>query len=132
LSCLDGGGWSLEQTVLRGIVLLTGNITEKLSAFWLDWRPVRRRWPVADEPYEVGFGKPPKHTQFKKGRSGNPKGRPKGSKNIFALIRKTLDANVIAKGPGGSRSMTMQEAMIRQLFNKAEMVISRQSSMSSN
>jgi hypothetical protein len=80
---------------------------------------VKRRWPVADEPYEVGFGKPPKQTQFQKGRSGNPKGRPKGSKNIFALIRKILDAKVIAKGSGGSRSMTMQEAMIRQLFNKA-------------
>jgi hypothetical protein len=74
---------------------------------------------VADQPYEVGFGRPPKHTQFKKGRSGNPKGRPKCSKNVHALIRKILDTKVIAKGPGGSRSMTMQEAMIRQLFNKA-------------
>jgi hypothetical protein len=74
---------------------------------------------VADEPYEVGFGKPPKHTRFQKGRSGNPKGRPKGSKNIFALIRKILDTKVIAKGPEGSRFMTMQEAAIRQLFNKA-------------
>jgi hypothetical protein len=80
---------------------------------------VRRRWPVADEPYEVGFGRPPKHTQFKKGRSGNPKGRPKGSKNVHALIRKILDTKVIAKGPEGSRFMTMQEAAIRQLFNKA-------------
>jgi hypothetical protein len=36
---------------------------------------------VADDRYEVGFGKPPKHTRFQKGRSGNPKGPPKGSKN---------------------------------------------------
>ena len=31
--------------------------------------------------YEVGYGKPPKHSRFRPGKSGNPKGRPKGSKN---------------------------------------------------
>lgn len=31
--------------------------------------------------YDVGYGKPPEHTRFKPGQSGNPKGRPKGAKN---------------------------------------------------
>jgi hypothetical protein len=74
---------------------------------------------VADNSDEIGFGKPPKHTQFRKGQSGNPKGRPKGSKNINVLIRKALEEKVIVKGPGGTRSMSKFEAALVQQANKA-------------
>jgi len=74
---------------------------------------------VADNSDEIGFGKPPKHTQFRKGQSGNPKGRPKGSKNINVLIRKALEEKVTVKGPGGTRSMSKCEAALMQQANKA-------------
>jgi hypothetical protein len=78
-----------------------------------------RRWLVADDAYRVGFGKPPKHTQFEKGRSGNPKGRPKRSNNITALILKTFNRRITASGPGGPRSMTKIEALILRIVNQA-------------
>jgi hypothetical protein len=72
-----------------------------------------------ENTYEVGHGKPPKHSQFQKGRSGNPKGRPKKPKNLAALVLKAFGEKVVVKGPAGRQSMTKLEAALVQLVNKA-------------
>jgi hypothetical protein len=73
---------------------------------------------MSDES-EVGYRKPPKRTQFKKGQSGNPKGRPKGSKNLFTLVERALDAKVPVVKDGKKARISKREAAATQLVNKA-------------
>jgi hypothetical protein len=75
--------------------------------------------PKNEPPYENGYGKPPVSGRFKKGQSGNPKGRPKGSKNLAAIIQRESRRPVRVTGPGGSRLVTRLEATVIQLGNKA-------------
>jgi Family of unknown function (DUF5681) len=72
-----------------------------------------------DSNYEVGFGKPPKHTQFHKGRSGNPKGRARGSRNASTLLDEALRERVIVAENGRRRKVTKLEVVLTQLVNKA-------------
>jgi hypothetical protein len=69
--------------------------------------------------YKTGFGRPPKHTQFRKGESGNPNGRPKGSKNVHALFDKICEEIIMVNGATGPRRMSKLRAGITQLVNKA-------------
>jgi len=75
------------------------------------------RDPARD--YDVGYGKPPLHSRFKKGFSGNPRGRPSGSKNISTLVREALDEPVIVTEEGGRRKITKRQAMVTQLVNRS-------------
>lgn len=72
-----------------------------------------------ERDYEVGYGKPPKATQFEKGRSGNPKGRQKGSLNAATLMQQLLAERVSVVEKGQEKTMPMMEVVLRRLVNKA-------------
>ncbi|HEV3220165.1 MAG TPA: DUF5681 domain-containing protein [Candidatus Acidoferrales bacterium] len=69
--------------------------------------------------YEVGFGKPPKHTRFAKGKSGNPRGRPRSSQNLATVLAKAGRERVKVTANGECRFITKFDATLLQLTNKA-------------
>jgi hypothetical protein len=69
--------------------------------------------------YEVGYGKPPRHTQFKRGQSGNPRGRPPGAKNLSTLLNEALNEPVVVTENGRRRRITKRLASFTQLANEA-------------
>jgi hypothetical protein len=69
--------------------------------------------------YAVGFGRPPKHTRFKKGRSGNPKGRPKTKKSGLADISGLFSEPVKVKAGAKQRAMSPFEVGLRKLAQRA-------------
>src|SRR5712671_357999 len=84
--------------------------------------PARRRPPMPydDEgDHEVGYGKPPRHSQFVKGQSGNPRGRPPGAKNLKTLLSEALNEPVIVTENGGQRKISKREAIVTQLVNRS-------------
>ena len=68
-----------------------------------------------DKSYDVGYGKPPKATQFKKGKSGNPKGRPKGSNNLSTDVKAILKSSVAINESGKRKKVSTQQAMLLRL-----------------
>ncbi|MEO9574952.1 MAG: DUF5681 domain-containing protein [Roseobacter sp.] len=74
---------------------------------------------IKDDDYEVGYGKPPTSTRFKKGRSGNPRGRPKGAKGVQASLKRELESKIMVQEGNRRVRITKAEAMAKQLMNKA-------------
>jgi len=71
------------------------------------------------ETYDVGYKKPPKATQFQKGNSGNPRGRPKGGRNLASLAKRVSDRKITIQENGRTRRISAGEAVLMKIFNKA-------------
>jgi Family of unknown function (DUF5681) len=67
----------------------------------------------------VGYGRPPKATQFGAGKRGNPKGRPKGSRTVGAILQDILSQKIAVTENGKTRRIPTLEAMFRRLVNCA-------------
>jgi hypothetical protein len=65
--------------------------------------------------FEIGYRRPPAATQFKKGASGNPKGRAKSSKNFLTLLEQELAQTIVVTEHGKKKSITRMQAMVKRL-----------------
>jgi Family of unknown function (DUF5681) len=72
-----------------------------------------------DDDYPVGYRRPPRHTQFKRDHSGNPKGRVKGSKNFSTLFSEELAKLVTITENGRSRRVPKGRALATHVINRA-------------
>jgi hypothetical protein len=70
-----------------------------------------------EHDYKVGPGRPPLHTRFRKGQSGNPGGRSK--KKLHALLADALNEPAFLTIDGERRQITKREAVVHQLVNKS-------------
>jgi len=69
--------------------------------------------------YAVGYGRPPVHTRFQRGRSGNPKGRRKGQRNVRTIVDETSNQRITIREGDRSRSVTKLDAVVLTIFSAA-------------
>ena len=92
---------------------MRGNVRRKTARFRQGEESSNRH---AERAHSVGYGKPPVASRFKPGASGNPNGRPRGSKNLKTLIRQAMTARIsIQEGSSSRRVSKIEGVVLRQL-----------------
>ena len=69
--------------------------------------------------YDIGYGKPPKEARWKKGQSGNPKGRPRRDRNVGALVAALLAQRIVVRSGKTTKRRTRLEHLVHRLFEQA-------------
>jgi hypothetical protein len=69
--------------------------------------------------YEIGYRRPPRANRFEKGVSGNPRGRPKGSRTVGAVLQEILRQKIAVTENGRTRRLPALEVILRRLANDA-------------
>ena len=72
-----------------------------------------------DTGYEVGYKKPPRHSQFKPGQSGNPRARRKQADDFASLFTETLNETVTITENGQRRKISKGELLVKQVVDRA-------------
>ena len=72
---------------------------------------------IEDAEYDVGYGKPPQHTRFPKGRSGNPSGRPKRKPTVYSELEQELSKMMDMTENGRRIRVSKRRAICKRLIS---------------
>jgi hypothetical protein len=81
--------------------------------------PSRKAGRANTSDAEIGHGKPPREHQFKQGKSGNPRGRPKGAKSETTILQGLLNRKIEIREAGRDRKITVLEAILLRFAEDA-------------
>jgi hypothetical protein len=72
-----------------------------------------------EDDFKVGYKSPPRHSRFRRGQSGNPRGRQRGLRNFGTDVKATLAGPVAVNEQGKAKRVSSQEGMLLRLREKA-------------
>jgi hypothetical protein len=73
----------------------------------------------SEDASKVGYKRPPRHSRFQRGQSGNPRGRERGVRNLRTDVKATLAGSVALNAKGKAKRVSTQEAILLRLKEKA-------------